>query len=108
MVCTPELPRRINEIVVPRKLTVCQYMVASGEMQCYRKGCFPPTMGPDESVGALVPNLMAVDESIATEVGPGGSPGVFTLTLTLTVTLTLTLTLTRSGPGGRWSGSCLP
>ena len=73
VVVTPALPPRINNIVFPRKMTACQYMIASGDMQCYRKGCFPPTMGPDASVNALVPALMAVDEAIATEVGPGGS-----------------------------------
>ena len=55
---------------IPRKLTRCQYVVASGEMQCINNAS--ATMMPRAQAHSLFPSLAAADPAIAEALTPGG------------------------------------
>ena len=52
---------------VPRKLTRCQYVVASGKVECIANEAVP-----GKQLNALLPTLAAADPAVAESLAPGG------------------------------------
>ena len=52
---------------VPRKLTRCQYVVASGKVECIANDAVPR-----KQLNALLPTLAAADPAVAESLAPGG------------------------------------
>ena len=64
---TDRIPAMLLQLAAPRKFTACQFVVATGEMQCFDKDHGPEQMKlqMSEEFQAAIPSLMSVDETVA-------------------------------------------